>query len=195
MDVSVTTPSDKVDPIAKNDGSDSISTNQSKEQQPTDAISPILGTSLSKTLASDTVKHDTGDVEVLVNDTDVDVTATSANNEPVKEKASDINEVDPSPSPKGIEDPNHESTSTDQITKAVDLDSNENMDLEKTESVADDVAPSTSDTILKDSDTKAEPIVNRKSQEDHKTDISPKKVQEQLEEVKLIMERNLFIIT
>lgn len=182
LDVSVTTPSDKVDPVAKNDGSDSISTNQSKEQQPTDAVSPVLGTSLSTKLASDTVKHDTGDVEVLVNDTDVDVTTTSPNNEPVKEKASDINEVDPSPSPKGIKDPNHEPTSTDQITKAVDLESNQNMDQEKTESVADDVAPSTSDTILKDSDIKAEPIVNRKSQEDHKTDISPKKLQEQLEE-------------
>jgi hypothetical protein len=31
--------------------------------------------------------------------------------------------------------------------------------------------------------------LNQKSQEDHKTDISPKKVQDQLEEVTLIMER------
>jgi hypothetical protein len=62
------------------------------------------------------------------------------------------------------------------------------MDQEKTEPVADEVARN-SDTILKDSDTKAEPIVNQKSQEDHKTDISPKKVQDQLEEVTLIMEK------
>jgi hypothetical protein len=62
------------------------------------------------------------------------------------------------------------------------------MDQEKTEPVADDVAPN-SDTMLTGSDTKAEPIVNQKSQEDHKTDISPKKVQDQLEEVTLIMER------
>lgn len=94
-DVSVTTPSDKVDPVAKNDGSDSISTNQSKEQQPTGAVSPVLGTSLSTKLASDTVKHDTGDVEVLVNDTDVDVTPTSVNNEFVKENNSEIPEMDP----------------------------------------------------------------------------------------------------
>ncbi|WJX30171.1 hypothetical protein P8452_18738 [Trifolium repens] len=182
LDVSVTTPSDKVDPVAKNDESDSISTNQPKELQPTDPTSPILGTSLSKELASDTGKHDTGDAEVLVNDTDVDVTTTtSANNEPVKENASDIHDVDSSPSPKGIKDLNHESTSTDQIIKAGDLDSNPNMDQEKTEPVADDVAPN-SDTMLTGSDTKAEPIVNQKSQEDHKTDISPKKVQDQLEE-------------
>ncbi|CAJ2636690.1 unnamed protein product [Trifolium pratense] len=182
LDVSVTTPSDKVDPVAKNDGSDLISTNQPKDLQPTDPTSPILGTSLSKELASDTGKHDTGDVEVLVHDADVDVTTTSsANNEPVKENASDIHEVDPSPSPKGIKDHNHESTSTEPITKSGDLDSNPNMDQEKTEPVAVDVAPN-SDTILKGSDTKAEPIVNQKSQGDHKTDISPKKVQDQLEE-------------
>ncbi|GAU22810.1 hypothetical protein TSUD_142500, partial [Trifolium subterraneum] len=182
LDVSVPTPSDKVDPVAKNDGSDSISTSQPKELQPTDPTSPILGTSLSKVLASDTGKHDTGDVEVLVHDTDVDVTTTSsANNELVEENASDIHEVDPSPSPKGIKDHNHESTSTDQTIKAGDVDSNPNLDQEKTEPVADDVAPN-SDTILKGSDTKAEPIVNQKSKEDHKTDISPKKVQDQLEE-------------
>ncbi|XP_045792348.1 golgin candidate 1 isoform X1 [Trifolium pratense] len=182
LDVSVTTPSDKVDPVAKNDGSDLISTNQPKDLQPTDPTSPILGTSLSKELASDTGKHDTGDVEVLVHDADVDVTTTSsANNEPVKENASDTHEVDPSPSPKGIKDHNHESTSTEPITKSGDLDSNPNTDQEKTEPVADDVAPN-SDTILKGSDTKAEPIVNQKSQGDHKTDISPKKVQDQLEE-------------
>ncbi|XP_004513034.1 golgin candidate 1 [Cicer arietinum] len=180
LDVAI--PSDKVDPVDNNDGSDSISTNQPKEQQPTDATSPILGSSLAKMLASDTSKHDTGDVEVLVNDADVDVT-TTANNEPVKENASDIHEVDASSSPRGIKGPIHKPTSTGQITKSGDLDSNQNMDQEKTESVtvADDVAPN-SDNTLTDSDIKVEPIVNQKSQEDHKTDISPKKVQDQLEE-------------
>lgn len=187
MDVAI--PSDKVDPVDNNDGSDSISTNQPKEQQPTDATSPILGSSLAKMLASDTSKHDTGDVEVLVNDADVDVT-TTANNEPVKENASDIHEVDASSSPRGIKGPIHKPTSTGQITKSGDLDSNQNMDQEKTESVtvADDVAPN-SDNTLTDSDIKVEPIVNQKSQEDHKTDISPKKVQDQLEEVTFIVEK------
>ncbi|CAL5186423.1 unnamed protein product [Lathyrus oleraceus] len=178
----VTTPSEKIDPVAKHDETDAISTNQPKEQQPTDATSPILGTSLPKVLASDTDKHDTSDVEVLVNDTAVDVTTTSANNEPGKGNASDIHEADPSSSPKGVKGPNHESTSTDQIIKAGDLDSNQYKDQEKTESVVDDVAPN-SDTIPKDSDIKAEPTtLNQKSQEDHKTDISPEKVQDQLEE-------------
>ncbi|CAI8594701.1 unnamed protein product [Vicia faba] len=177
----VTTPSEKIDPVAKHDESDSISTNQPKEQQPTDATSPIIGTSLSKVLASDTEKPDTRDVEVLVNDTAVDVTTTPASKEPGKENASDIHEADPSSSPKGMKGPNHESMSTDQIIKAGDLDSIQYKDQEKPESVADDVAPN-SDTIPKDSDIKAEPIVNQKSQEDHKTDISPEKVQDQLEE-------------
>lgn len=187
----VTTPSEKIDHVAKHDESDSVSTIQPKEQQPTDATSPILETSLTKVLASDADKHDTGDVEVLVNDTAVDVTSTSANNEPVKETASDIHEADPSSSPKGMKGPNHESTSTDQIIKAGDLDSNQYKDQDKTESVADDVAPN-NDTILKDSDIKAEPTVNQKSQEDHKTDIFPEKVQDQLEEVILIMEKFIY---
>ncbi|XP_058753876.1 golgin candidate 1-like [Vicia villosa] len=82
--------------------------------------------------------------------------------------------------------PNHEPTSTDQIIKAGDLDSNQYKDQEKIESVADDVAPN-NDTILKDSDIKAEPTVNQKSQEDHKTDISPEKVQDQLEEAQRLL--------
>jgi hypothetical protein len=40
------------------------------------------------------------------------------------------------------------------------------MDQEKTEYMYDDVAHN-SDTILKDSDIKAEPILNQKNQEDH----------------------------
>lgn len=186
--VVVTTPRDQVDLVAKNDEIASISTDQPKEQQPTDATSPMFGASLSKILASDVGKHDKGDVEVLINDTDVEVTTASANGEPVKENASDIHEVDPTPSPKGIKGPSDEPTISDQIIKSGDLDANQNMDQEKSESVAADVAPN-SDTILKDSHIKVEPIVNRKSQEDHKTDISPKKVQDQLDEVKLIMEK------
>lgn len=146
-------------------------------------------------LASDVDKHDTGDAEVLVNDNDVEVTTVPANGEPTKENASDVHEVDPSPSPKGIKGPSDEPTSTGQNIKSEDLDANQNIDQEKPESVAADVAPN-SDTMLKDSDIKVEPIVNQKSQEDHKTDISPKKVQDQLDEVTVIMEKfnNFYLI-
>lgn len=62
------------------------------------------------------------------------------------------------------------------------------MDQEKSESVTSDLAPN-SETAHKDSVIKVEPIENQKSHKDHKTDISPKKVQDQLDEVALIMEK------
>ncbi|XP_061366231.1 golgin candidate 1 isoform X2 [Gastrolobium bilobum] len=180
--VDVTIPTDKVDVISENDGSAPISTNHpKKEQQPTDATSPLLGTSLSNMLVDDVGKHDIDDAEVLVTDTDVEVATVSANGEPAKENASGIHEVDPPPVPEGIEGLSDESTNTGQIIKSGDLDANQIMDQEKSESVATDIVPN-GDAILKDSDVKVESIVTRKSQEDHKTDISPKKVEDQLDE-------------
>ncbi|OIW03700.1 hypothetical protein TanjilG_29735 [Lupinus angustifolius] len=119
--VDVSTPTEKVNFIAENDGSASISTIQPyQEQKLTDSASPLLGTSLSNILAEDTGKHENNDAEVLAIDTDVEV--------------------------------------------------------------ATDFAPN-SDAIPNYSDVKPESIVNRTNQEDHKTDISPKKVQDQLDEV------------
>lgn len=186
----VTTPSDKVDLVAENDGDASVSTDQpKKEQQTTDATSPILGTSLSEMLTDDVGKHDTDDVEVLVDDTAGEVATVSANGEPTKENASDSHEVDPPPAPKGIKVPEDEpTTSSGQIIKSGDSDANQNMDQEKSESVTSDLAPN-SETAHKDSVIKVEPIENQKSHKDHKTDISPKKVQDQLDEVALIMEK------
>ncbi|TKY44579.1 Golgin candidate 1 [Spatholobus suberectus] len=175
----ITTSIDKVD--LENDGSASTSTNQPKEPQPSDPTSPLLGTSLSKMLGDDVGKHDTDDAEALVNDADVEVATIAANGDPAKENASDIRENDPPPVPKGIEGPSDEPASTGQIIKSGDLDANKNMEQEKSESVATDTAPN-NDTILKDSDVKVESVVDRKNQEDQKTDISPKKVQDQLDE-------------
>jgi hypothetical protein len=62
-----------------------------------------------------------------------------------------------------------------------------------TEYVAYDGAPNR-DTILKDSNITAEPIMNQKSLKDHKTVISHEKVQDQLKDVELLW-RNLFIIS
>lgn len=187
MDVS--TPRDKIDLVAENDGSASISTIQpNKEQKPIDAASPLLGTSLSNMLAEDVGKHDKNDVEVLATDTDVEVATVSENGDPAKENTSDIRDEDSTSASKGIEDPSEEPTNAGQIIKAGNLDANQNMDQEKSESVVTDIAPN-SDATLKDSDVKLESIVNRLSQEDHKTDISPTKVQDQLDEVTLIMEK------
>ncbi|XP_027359255.1 golgin candidate 1 isoform X2 [Abrus precatorius] len=183
--VDITTPTDKVDP--ENEGSASTSANQlKKDQQPTDATSPLLGTSLSKTLANDVDKHDTNDAEALANDTDAEVATVAANGDPSKENASDICEVDPLV-PKGIDSPGDGPTSTGQNIKSGDFDTSKNTDQEKSESVAAEKA-SNSDTILKDSDMKVESSVNTKSQEDHKTDISPEKVQDQLDEAQGLLE-------
>ena len=96
--------------------------------------------------------------------------------------------MDPPPAPKGVEGSSDEPTSTGQIIKSRDLDASKNVDIEKSDSVASDTAPN-NDPILKDSDVKVESVVDEKSQEDHKADISPEKVQDQLDEVILIMEK------
>ncbi|KHN16966.1 Golgin candidate 1 [Glycine soja] len=177
--VDIATSIDKVDPEI--DVSASTSTNQPKEPQPSDATSPLLGSSLSKILGDDVGKHDTDDAEALVNDADIGVATIAGNGDPVQESASDICEMDPPPAPKGIEGSSDEPTSTGQIIKSRDLDASKNVDIEKSDSVASDTAPN-NDPILKDSDVKVESVVDEKSQEDHKADISPEKVQDQLDE-------------
>ncbi|KAL2576308.1 hypothetical protein AAZV13_16G069100 [Glycine max] len=148
--VDIATSIDKVDPEI--DVSASTSTNQPKEPQPSDATSPLLGSSLSKILGDDVGKHDTDDAEALVNDADIGVATIAGNGDPVQESASDICEMDPPPAPKGIEGSSDEPTTPNN------------------------------DPILKDSDVKVESVVDEKSQEDHKADISPEKVQDQLDE-------------
>ena len=187
--VDVATQRDKVELVAENDGSASVSTNQpSKELQPMDSISPLLGTSLSEMLADDVGKHGTDDVKVLAADTDVEVATVSVNDEPAKENVSGIREEDPPPTSKGIEGPSDEPTNTGQTIKSGDLDANQNMDQERSESVGTDTAPN-NDDVLKDGEVKVESVANRKNEEHHKTDISPQKVLDQLEEVTLILEK------
>ncbi|KAK7314418.1 hypothetical protein VNO77_32941 [Canavalia gladiata] len=178
--VEVTIARDKLDLEAENDGSASTPTNQpKKEQEPSNPTSPLLGAPLPKMLADDVGKLDTGDVEALANDTHVEFATVPANGDPVKENGSDIHVVGPPPAPKGIEGSSDEPTGIGQIIKSGDFDANQNMEEEKSESVVADVTPMT-DT--KDSDVKIESVPNRKSQEDHNNDISPKKVQDQLDE-------------
>ncbi|XP_027924584.1 golgin candidate 1 isoform X2 [Vigna unguiculata] len=179
--VVITTSTDQVDP--ENDGITSQSTDQPRESRPSDATSPLFDTSLSNMLDDDDVaKHDKDDAEALVNDANVGVATVAANGDPPQENASDTREMNPLPAPKGIESPRDEPTSAGQIIKSGDSDGNKNMDQEKSESVAAEASPD-NDTILKDSDVKkVESVEDRINAEDHKTDISPKKVQDQLDE-------------
>jgi len=183
--VVITTSTDQVDP--ENDGITPQSTDQPRESRPSDATSPLFDTSLSNMLDDDVAKHDKDDAEALVNDANVGVATVAANGDPPQENASDTREMNPLPAPKGIESPRDEPTSAGQIIKSGDSDGNKNMDQEKSESVAAEASPD-NDTILKDSDVKkVEYVEDRINAEDHKTDISPKKVQDQLDEVILIM--------
>ncbi|XP_019448364.1 PREDICTED: golgin candidate 1-like isoform X2 [Lupinus angustifolius] len=180
--VDVSTLTEKVDLVAENDGSTSISTIQpNKEQQLTDSASPLLGTSLSNMLAEDVGKHEKIDVEVLATDSGVEVATVSENGEPAKENTSDIREEDSLSVSEGIKGLSEEPVNTGQIISSGDLEANQNMDQDKSESVVTDIAPN-NDAIPKYSDVKPESIVNKTSQEDHKTDISPKKVEDQLDE-------------
>lgn len=140
-------------------------------------------------LDDDNAKHDKGDVEALVNDANVGVATVAANGDPPQENASDTREMNPLPAPTEIESPRDEPTSAGQIFKSVDSDANKNMVEEKSESVAAETSPD-NDTIVKDSDVKkVESVADRINPEDHKIDISPKKVQDQLDEVILIMDK------
>ncbi|WVZ13802.1 hypothetical protein V8G54_011368 [Vigna mungo] len=166
----------------ENDGITSQSSNQPREPRPSDATSPLLDTSLSNMLDDDNAKHDKGDVEALVNDANVGVATVAANGDPPQENASDTREMNPLPAPTEIESPRDEPTSAGQIFKSVDSDPNKNMVEEKSESAAAETSPD-NDTILKDSDVKkVESVADRINPEDHKIDISPKKVQDQLDE-------------
>ncbi|XP_014511833.1 golgin-84 isoform X1 [Vigna radiata var. radiata] len=166
----------------ENDGITSQSSNQPREPRPSDATLPLLDTSLSNMLDDDNAKHDKGDVEALVNDANVGVATVAANGDPPQENASDTREMNPLPAPTEIESPRDEPTSAGQIFKSVDSDANKNMVEEKSESVAAETSPD-NDTIVKDSDVKkVESVADRINPEDHKIDISPKKVQDQLDE-------------
>ncbi|XP_072085804.1 golgin candidate 1-like [Arachis hypogaea] len=106
------------------------------------------------------------------------------NGEPVKENALDMHKENPSPDNKGIEGSTEDKpTNAEQVIKIENSDSDVNMDQERTKSVANDKSSNRSgDTIIQDADIKAESFVNRSTQENHKTDISPKKLQDQLDQ-------------
>ncbi|KAL4328654.1 hypothetical protein AHAS_Ahas13G0221700 [Arachis hypogaea] len=111
-------------------------------------------------------------------------TTVIANGEPGKENALDMPKEYPSPDTKGIEGSTEDKpTNAEQVIKNENLDSDVNMDQERTKSVANDKSSNRGgDTIIQDADIKAESFVNRSTQENHKTDISPKKLQDQLDQ-------------
>ncbi|XLR19436.1 hypothetical protein S83_047348, partial [Arachis hypogaea] len=147
--VDATTQRDNLELVAENDRRTPISADQpNKEQPPTDDVG----------------KHATDDVKVLAAKTVSEVATVSTNGEPVKENAY---EEDPPQTSKGIEAPSDELTIVGQTNKPRDLDVNQNVNQERSESVGADIVPNNDDGP-KDGD--------------HKTVISPQKVQDQLEE-------------
>ncbi|KAL4317064.1 hypothetical protein AHAS_Ahas15G0347700 [Arachis hypogaea] len=176
--VDATTQRDNVELVAENDRSTPISADQPNKEQPVDSTSPLSGTSLSQKPTDDVGKHATDDVKVLAAETVSEVATVSTNGEPVKENAY---EEDPPQTSKGIEAPSDELTNVGQTNKPRDLDVNQNVNQERSESVGADIVPNNDDGP-KDGDVKNESVPNRKNDQHHKTEISPQKVQDQLEE-------------
>nr|XP_025647680.1 golgin candidate 1 [Arachis hypogaea] len=145
--VDATTQRDNLELVAENDRRTPISADQPNKEQPVDSTSPL-----------------SDDVKVLAAKTVSEVATVSTNGEPVKENAY---EEDPPQTSKGIEAPSDELTIVGQTNKPRDLDVNQNVNQERSESVGADIVPNNDDGP-KDGD--------------HKTVISPQKVQDQLEE-------------
>ncbi|MED6131273.1 hypothetical protein PIB30_008312 [Stylosanthes scabra] len=180
--VDATTQRDNVELVAENDGSAPISADQPNKEQPLDPTSP--STSLSQMPTDDVGKHAIDDVKVLAGDTVAEVATVSTNGEPVKENSLGVHEEDPPQASKGIEAPSDELIHAGQINKPKDLDANQNVNQERSESVGTNVAPNKDDVPKepKDDDVKIESVPNRENEEHQKTEISPQKVQDQLEE-------------
>ncbi|QHO42919.1 Golgin candidate [Arachis hypogaea] len=176
--VDATTQRDNVELVAENDRSTPISADQPNKEQPVDSTSPLSDTSLSQKPTDDVGKHATDDVKILAAETVSEVATVSTNGEPVKENAY---EEDPPQTSKGIEAPSDELTNVGQTNKPRDLDANQNVNQERSESVGADIIPNNDDGP-KDGDVKNESVPNRKNDQHHKTEISPQKVQDQLEE-------------
>ncbi|MED6137926.1 hypothetical protein PIB30_069553 [Stylosanthes scabra] len=177
--VDETTQRDNVELVAEDDGSAPISADQPNKEQPMDPTSP--STSLSQMPTDDAGKHAIDDVKVLAGDAVAEVATVSTNGEPVKENSLGFHEEDPPQTSKGIEAPSDELIIAGQTNKSRDLDANQNVNQERSESVGTNVAPN-KDDVPKDGDVKIESDLNRKNEEHHKTEISPQKVQDQLEE-------------
>ncbi|KAI4347070.1 hypothetical protein L6164_007919 [Bauhinia variegata] len=179
--VDATTGKYKVDLIVENEGNASISTDQSnKEQQLVDSALPSISVPSIEMLTDGLDKCDTDSVEVLVSNDVGEVATASANDELIKENISDINEDHPPPSSKGIKGPGEDQpVDVNEIIKSGDVDADLKLGQERSENVAPD-----NDSVLKDASPKVESIVDEKGKRDHKTDISPKKVEDQLDEAR-----------
>uniref|UniRef100_A0A5B7BCX6 Putative golgin candidate 1 n=1 Tax=Davidia involucrata TaxID=16924 RepID=A0A5B7BCX6_DAVIN len=132
----------------------------------------------------DEVKHDADHVEVPATVTDVEAVALTSNGKLVNENTSDDREGIPS-SPlaaKGIEVV-HEDPPVDsgENMRLGDASAPTKIDQERSESESADT-PSKVESQLKDTDLKVEPHLDQKKQQEQKADISPMKVQEQLDE-------------
>ncbi|KAF7819768.1 golgin candidate 1 [Senna tora] len=186
--VDITTPNDKDDLnlMAENDGSSSMSTNHTnEEQQLTETTLPLLETPLTEMPTGDVDKREMDSAEVLASDTNAEPStlseSVSTNVEPAKENASDIQDGHPPPISKGIEGSSeNQPTAAGLIMNSGNFGADLKTGQESSESLTSDSAPN-SGAVLKDSDLKVESIDNGKSQGDHKTHTS-KKVQDQLEE-------------
>lgn len=174
--------------LNKNDGTPSgksvlQTTNEQQENFKND--SPMLGIPITEALGNDANKNDSGLVEVPVTVTDREDVASTPNGELLNESTPEVREENSSPLlAKQFEiSSKHHPVEDDSATKSGSFDVPQKTDQEKPQSENTE-APNNSETQSKAADVKVEPLNNQKKQQEQKADSAPKKVQEQLDEVK-----------
>lgn len=174
----------------ENDETPTISIAQTNNDQEhvIEKDSPLVGIPLTERPASDVVENNDHHMEVPSTLTEVEAVFSTSNGEPGNENASDVPKEHPFlslPAEKveifDEDIPNDAS----QSFKSRDTNVTLKIDLERSQLVSTDVHGN-SDTQQKDADIKVEPLIDKKRQQELEVDDSQMKVQDQLDEVKVI---------
>ncbi|XP_057968626.1 golgin candidate 1 isoform X2 [Malania oleifera] len=164
--------------------SNSIAQTGDEQQHVSDRDASVSETTPSEKIANDGSKDDADHTEDPVKVTDAEAVASTSSGELTNESASDVQERSfPLPFPDTgvvIVDEDH-LTDAAPSSMSGDPDVPSKIDPERSQSISADV-PSNNDTQVKDADLKVETLLNHKKQQDQKSDKSPTKVQEQLDE-------------
>lgn len=167
----------------KTPSGESVVQTTTEQQENSKNESPVLNTTKTEALESDINKNDFGVVEVPVIVTDGENITSTTNGELLNESTSEVREEISSPLlANQVEIVNkHHLVEDDPVTISENADIPPKIDQERPQSENTNV-PNNSDIQSKVADVKVEPLSNQKKQEEPKTDSSPKKVQEQLDE-------------
>ncbi|CAN1330949.1 Golgin candidate 1 [Linum perenne] len=160
----------------ENASSNSIDKTRNEQQQTTDIVASSVAPPES---TNEPVKHEADSDEIPVTVTDPVI--PSSNSEILNNKASDVPEKDP-PSPSPVKETEvveeHKPIISVLDTRTTENDVSSKTELEKS---SEDSLVS-NENSAKDDEVKLESLVHQKNKHEHKTDATPGKIQEQLEE-------------